>query len=1022
MKIVRGTVQQWTSLDKIKETLTKKGFSDFEDEEEGFLVTIADNDEVGKEFLKVIVVNDDVSKYYKHLEGASGTAIEYLLLIDGFSEFLFVRQNITTLGKRRIEKFKFYRDDPKRSSLEKLNSLEFDNIESFEELFDTRAVVNEFYDEYKKKRTKLISKIQGIKDKTDREKYAQVIFDRLIFLHFIQQKKFLCDDPRFLLNKYEEVKKDKKNYYEDFLKFLFFDLLNTPDNKRDLRHAEFFEVPFLNGGLFREHRIEEENPKIWIGNDIIEEILYFLGDWYWYVDESSDFGEDKALSPEILGHIFEKTITGQKEKGAYYTPEQITRYISENTVFPYCVDKINEQFKKKYENIKDILGKKNTKEISHLYFEVLKKISVLDNAVGSGAFLLAAQKVLLELYKQCWEIISNENTSEVRKENNDIDKHKTPEYHFKKWIISHNVYGVDIEEGAIEICKLRLWLSLVSEFTKETIEPLPNVDYNVMCGNSLVGYIEPPKEEQVTLQDGRRMSDILKEIHKLKEEFSQEEDPGRVKELKKEIDEFIEKENEKLNDNLFGDFYHKGLKLNREKFDNLKPFHWGLKFSDKIEKGGFDIIVGNPPYFNIRKDLILQELCRVIYPEIYNGQNDVLYYFFVRSLDTLRKDGKLSYIVARYFLESDSARLFREYILRRSRVDMIIDFGNNQAFEGVNVLTSIVLLSKNEKANNNKVNIIKLGAVDGLTFFNETRRDNSAEYIVKSQSELNGDIWIFNSDKINIILRKIENDSIPLVKFAKSGAGIQSGLNSVYVVDSETVKKYNIEKSILRNYAKTRDIKPYHIINRGLKVIRITNDDPIGKYPNLKKYLLSHKEALSKRYEAKKNICKWYALAVPRNLDIFDSSRGKIISPIYSKGNKFAYDSGKKSENYLTLSDTVLLQVKKRKTSTKYLLAILNSKLMNYYYMKTRKLKRDNYFEYLSKSLNSLPIHYDEKIVEKVENLVTRLINVVGDYYAGNSSKEEIADIKNEIDKIVYKLYDLAPEEIKIVEESVSNG
>ena len=143
MKIVKGTIQNWISLEEIKKVLERKGFSDIEDEEDGFLVNIS---EELREFLKVIVIKDDISKYYKILE--RGLGIEYLLLIDSFSEFTFIRQKITTLGKKRIEKFKFYRDDPKNSSLIKLNELEFEKIESFETLFDTKAIVNEFYDEY----------------------------------------------------------------------------------------------------------------------------------------------------------------------------------------------------------------------------------------------------------------------------------------------------------------------------------------------------------------------------------------------------------------------------------------------------------------------------------------------------------------------------------------------------------------------------------------------------------------------------------------------------------------------------------------------------------------------------------------------------------------------------------------------------------------------------------------------------------------------------------------------------------
>jgi len=988
MNIVRGTVQNWTSLEEIKKVFEKKGFSDIENEQEGFLVNIS---EELREFLKVIVIKDDISKYYRYLEGSLG--IEYLLLIDSFSEFTFVRQKITTLGKKKIEKFKFYRDDPKNSSIIKLNALEFEKVETFENLFDTKAVVDDFYKEYKEKRTKLVSKIQSIKEKEDKEKYAQVIFDRLIFLHFIQYKGFLCGNHHFLFEKFKEVHSQKKNYFEDFMKFLFFELLNKPNNQRSLKHAEFFDIPFLNGGLFREHRIELENPKIWISNDILGDILQFLDDWYWYVDESSDFGEDKALSPEILGHIFEKTITGQKEKGAYYTPEPITRYISENTIFPYCVEKINEKFSKNYKEIKEILHKKNFDEISYLYFDVLRKISVLDNAVGSGAFLLAAQKVLLTLYEECWDILKEETDSLVKAEVKAIEKHKTPEYHFKKWIISHNLYGVDIEEGAIEICKLRLWLSLVSEFIKETIEPLPNIDYNVMCGNSLIGYIEPPKEEQVTLNDSRKMSDILKEIHKLKEEFSQEEDPKKVKELKKKIDSVIEKENENLNDSLFGELTHKGIKLNRGDFDKLNPFHWGLKFHEKFTSGGFDVIVGNPPYVRADTEDNLFQVQRKtmeksgFYVTLYEKW-DLFVGFIERAINLLIKNGYMSFIISNSYNTSKYADRSKEWINKEHQFTQIDLFKNAQVFKGVGVESVIIFMQKS-KSNVKTKRILHENIFDN---FEELTATNNHEIMFRigskidftekfNDAELLGDIVFISK---GMVIHAEENNFRKEFKKDDLLSDKKDKIHNKLYLEAKYLDRYKIKKVKYLEWGTSRSPS---------KLSRPT-------FPEL--------------YSNPKIIRGRTTDGVFDDTGIISNESACVFVP-YHFLQKVSNRSIKTSIQKWNKKTRKQLEDISKKYDVKYVLAVLNSKFAKFYLNTIRRHRLQFYF--YPDDFKKLPI---KEISKPEQQKFVKLVDEIISLNAKDKrNEEEIDKIDKQIDSEVYKLYGLSKEEIKIIEESV---
>lgn len=461
-----------------------------------------------------------------------------------------------------------------------------------------------------------------------------------------------------------------------------------------------------------------------------------------------------------------------------------------------------------------------------------------------------------------------------------------------------------------------------------------------------------------------------------------------------------------------------------------RAFKWEEQFKDVIADGGFNVVIGNPPYFNIRTNLELQNFVKNRFPEIYHGQNDVIYYFVMKGLSLLDEVGYLGFIISRYFMESDSAKKFREFILDKAEIIRIIDFGNNQVFDGANVLTLILILRKNTKQKNNSISIIKFKDDVNPKLLNSGLERNPKENIISltiKQKSLDSDIWTFYDSTTGNIIKKIEHDSFNLGKIAKTGAGIQSGLNSVYVVSDEVISKYKLEKTLLRNYVKTMDLKPYLIINRGLKVIRITNSENIDNFPLIKKYLEENQKELKNRYEAKKGICKWYAFAVPRNLDIFDSKREKIITPIYSTSNKFGYDSGKDGENYLTLSDTAVIQVNDPAYSTKSILAILNSKLMNFYYKKTRKLKREGYFEYLSKTVEPLPIKYSNSFSKSVERLVDNILVLKNKLLAFKDKQtdekvrleNEIQKLDDEIDQEVYKLYGLTKEEIKIIENSL---
>ncbi len=473
------------------------------------------------------------------------------------------------------------------------------------DITSVEKVTKKFYEEFKKQKDAFITAIKGINDKvkddSDRKWYASVILDRLMFLYFIQSNGLLNGDLRYLASRLES----HAGYYRKFLLPLFFDGLAVDSEKRKSgTNALLGDIPYLNGGLFQQHKLETDYPDIEIADSAFQAIFKFFDQYTWHIDDRP-LAVEREINPDVLGFIFEKYVN-QKEMGAYYTKEDITGYICRNTIIPRLFDMLAEAGhtieplpigsrdsnldisegdgidryiynavkttdylptetereytarRKRYESIlqdfkegkitsvNDFItynldieemaqdfaaGIRDAGVLGDFYFRCLKKITVLDPTCGSGAFLLAALKILYPLYEAClarMRILCDENPPAptgtlvgtfafdnqvarqtalldirtisdpvrhaFRQELDRIAEHPNSKYYITKTIIVNNLFGVDIENEAVEICKLRLFLKLAShaepDATKPNhgIEPLPDIDFNIRAGNTLVGY------------------------------------------------------------------------------------------------------------------------------------------------------------------------------------------------------------------------------------------------------------------------------------------------------------------------------------------------------------------------------------------------------------------------------------------------------------------------------------------------------------------------------------------------------
>jgi len=362
---------------------------------------------------------------------------------------------------------------------------------------DVERVTKKFYGEFDTQRLAFIELIDGINDDHQRRWYASVLMNRLMFIWFLQRKGFLDGADRgYLTNKLAASKKrGADKFYSVFLKSLFFEGFAKPEPARspDTR-ALLGKIRYLNGGLFLPHRVELNHGfpgklQIKIPDVAFDNIFTLFNRYSWNLNDTPG-GDDQEINPDVLGYIFEKYIN-QKEFGAYYTRPEMTGYLCERTIHKLILDRVNKALNRRFATIADLLLNLDANLCRALLFEILPSLRLLDPACGSAAFLVAAMKVLIAIYSAAIGKIQFLNDTELTKWHKQTQaEHPSVLYFIKKQIITNNLFGVDIMEEATEIARLRLFLALVaSAQTEDQLEPLPNIDFNILAGNSLIGLL-----------------------------------------------------------------------------------------------------------------------------------------------------------------------------------------------------------------------------------------------------------------------------------------------------------------------------------------------------------------------------------------------------------------------------------------------------------------------------------------------------------------------------------------------------
>ena len=592
--------------------------------------------------------------------------------------------------------------------------------------FDVERVTKRFYDRFKTEHEVFLGFIRGLESQADLEWYASVMLNRLMFVYFIQKKGFLDGDRHYLRNRLTTVQSDAgrdqfHSFYRHFLLRLFHEGLGQRHHSLEL-DGLLGRVPYLNGGLFDVHELERENPDIQIPDEAFEQLFDFFDAYQWHLDDRP-LRADNEINPDVLGYIFEKYVN-QKQMGAYYTKEDITEFITANTLVPRLFDKLattsdefafstvaellaadpdryihdalrhgcdtalppelaagigdphcREQWNaaatpiyalptetwreaivrhEHYNGLRarlagagvttaadlvalnlnleqlalDLIESCDSPTLLRSIYRELESLSVLDPTCGSGAFLFAALNILEPLYEAALarmasfltESAGADATTEFTEITQRVDRHPRPAFFVLKTIIVNNLYGVDIMEEAVEICKLRLFLRLVSQVDRyDHLEPLPDIDFNVRAGNTLVGF--------ATLDDVRRViagaqqtrldvTDAMQPIQRsaatadaafdrfhslqLADDGGSESEQKRAKEelrcvlsdLRHGLDMYLAGE--------YGVTHTHASAIAAWRL-SYEPFHWFTEFYGQMRAGGFDAVIGNPPYLEVGK-------------------------------------------------------------------------------------------------------------------------------------------------------------------------------------------------------------------------------------------------------------------------------------------------------------------------------------------------------------------------------------------------------------------------------------
>lgn len=868
--------------------------------------------------------------------------------------------------------------------------------------FSVEALSDDFFDEYRKQYAEFVKFLTGKEyvkkgnkwveqetgepdaqyftsfkkdDKLVRD-YIKKMMGRIVFLYFLQSKGWLAGNLHYMHDLFYDASDEVKgDFLDKVLEPMFFGLLNTRPEDRSsaplvngvgvkyIPNAD--EIPYLNGGLFQQEKIDEVESVFPAG--MFQSLFDFFDSYNFTIDENDPNDAEVGVDPEMLGKIFENLLEDNKDKGAFYTPKEIVRYMCQESLTAYLQTGIDDAEVK--EHIANFVKTNDVEELggasSELAMSIDQKlidVKICDPAIGSGAFPMG---LLRELYacRKSIEIFEEDNAADI-----------------KRHIIQNNIYGVDIEKGAVDIARLRFWLALIID-EKEPM-PLPNLDFKIMQGNSLLESYKgvdldvtskklktgkDTKKTRGVLSLGFEETDVQKIIQDLVKSYFSITDHTLRAQRRRQIDKYVKdyimvcaEGNHEVQD-----------AVDKLEIPNDQFFLWHTYFADVFEQGGFDIVIGNPPYGVSIKD----DYRKAVVTSWGNVPDyEIYYYFIVLAAPLLKEKGIMSYIIPNTFLFNTFAKHFREMLVEKWNVLEILDCTKFPIFESAVVRNAINLFQKDSEGSK-QVGYRNTANVTSFSDLLEREREFMTVESLLTMNQ-NWGLAYFLPTSIRNVVNLIS--SSPLA------------VKDVFPEISQGLIAYDKYKGQSEEIIKSR---AYHsfVYKDGLKKWLWGED--------VTRYNLT--------WNGKEYIDYCNGIANPRNPSFFVGKR-MLVREIT---NPSIFAALIEIEAY---NDPSIIIVKEsRDYPIEILVGIMNSKLATFFHFNhSPKATKGAFPKILVQDIKEFPL---PKVNSDERKILMRLVDDVTTIKKGKSIADTSA-LENQIDFLVYHLYGLTYDEVLIVD------
>jgi len=875
--------------------------------------------------------------------------------------------------------------------------------------------------------------------------FAKRLLGQIVFLYFLQKKGWLGVEkgrewgsgPKdFLQALHRSEYGDYGNFFNDMLEPLFYEALAT--ERSDNFYQRFnCRIPFLNGGLFEPLQgYDWVNTDILLDNGIFTEIFEVFDLYNFTVREDEPLDREVAVDPEMLGKVFENLIPENERKGSgtFYTPREIVHYMCQESLINYLDSKLNIESRliedadepsllpdtnktdllTKYEDVyapivprddvaefiyhgdvaqeHDATAEVKTRNenykgaYQHRIPETVRKyaleidealahVKICDPAIGSGAFPVGIMNEIVRARQALNAYLGEDGRSP---------------YDFKRNAIQESIYGVDIEPSAVDIAKLRLWLSLVvDEDDFGNIKPLPNLEYKIMAGDSLTAEIS---------QKDMAYKGWLDELIALQKSIFGEYSPSRKQEIKDRIDVLLE--------NLF------------QGHESDFRFNYWIQFYDVMNDGGFDIVIANPPYVSIEKfsGTKQQKNWKNTF-SVFAARGDIYCLFYELGFKILKHHGDLCFITSNKFFRAGYGKKMRAYFTSNVCPRKIIDFQDLPVFDAT-AYPCISIVANTLPANNQKVLTVTIREKEEILNVREAVKCHGN---VMSVSDLSIDGWSFiSADEIQL-MNKVKGTGRPLKEIPKYKilSGIKTGFNKAFVIDSEKreelISADSKSEELIKPYIRGKDLRRWRLIWKDVYIIAF----PKGFHTNLKDYtaILSHLQKfepeLRKRGQCEGKIGSpgskqhhWLELDNnPSSEYLSNLEKPKIVFADIAQKMRALID---KDGSYCDMTNFVIPD------ANPVLVGILNSSLFHWFFQNITSTIRGDYLRFKKQYVGQFPI---ANIDVDTSKDISILVQKIQDSKMENPHTD-VSFLERRIDSIIYDLYDLTSEEISLIEES----